>query len=160
MEQYYIRHNGRIYGGLTRDRIRECLQQGLFFNEDAVSGDRQDWMPLTGLAAKIAAPSPVDPSPSAGAAMSAPRISGALPKGSEKEEPPREAVVFVLLAVFLGWLGVHDFYAGYESKGITKLMISLGGLFLFGLGPVISMIMAIFDAVKVKQDANGRKFIL
>jgi TM2 domain-containing membrane protein YozV len=30
-----------------------------------------------------------------------------------------------LLAIFLGWLGIHKFYLGYTSAGIIMLLISL-----------------------------------
>ena len=64
-----------------------------------------------------------------------------------------------LLYIFLGTLGVGDFYLGYTMHGIIKLAISVVGAFLFGVGPIVSFVWSIIDAVKVfqgqKPDANG-----
>ena len=40
---------------------------------------------------------------------------------------PKDKTAAGLLAIFLGWLGVHKFYLGYTTEGITMLLISLLG---------------------------------
>ena len=65
--------------------------------------------------------------------------------------------VYILLGVLLGHIGVHDFYAGYTTNGIIKLLISLvvGWLIL----PLIGVwIWAIIDVCTIDQDANGVPF--
>ena len=59
-----------------------------------------------------------------------------------------------ILAILLGSLGIHNFYLGYNSKGIKQLL-----LWVFFLG-FISFIWGIVDAVriftgKIDFDANG-----
>ena len=59
-----------------------------------------------------------------------------------------------LLAIFLGTLGIHNFYLGYNKKGITQLL-----LFVFFMGWV-SFIWSIVDAIriftdKIDRDAKG-----
>ena len=59
-----------------------------------------------------------------------------------------------ILAILLGSLGVHNFYLGYNSKGIKQLL-----LWVFFLG-FISFIWGIIDAVniftgKIAFDAKG-----
>lgn len=64
-----------------------------------------------------------------------------------------------LLAIFLGYLGVHNFYLGYTKKAVIQLLVSLLGALLFGLGPLAMSIWAIVEAVNIFQgkitDADG-----
>jgi len=39
--------------------------------------------------------------------------------------PQKSRVAFVLLGLFLGGLGLHNFYAGYVGRAIAQLLISL-----------------------------------
>jgi TM2 domain-containing membrane protein YozV len=51
----------------------------------------------------------------------------------------KSRVSYILLALFFGGLGFHDFYAGYTGKGLLKIIVSvLGVLFTFvgGVGAV------------------------
>jgi len=41
----------------------------------------------------------------------------------DRANKPKSPVIFVLLAVFLGRWGIHNFYAGANAKGISKLII-------------------------------------
>ena len=59
-----------------------------------------------------------------------------------------------ILAILLGSMGIHNFYLGYNSKGIKQLL-----LWVFFLG-FISFIWGIIDAVRIFTgktacDANG-----
>lgn len=71
--------------------------------------------------------------------------------------PRCNRTAFVVLAVLLGALGVHNFVAGYAKKGIAQLLISLLGS-LVVVGPLVSWFWAIFDAFTVRTDANGIAF--
>lgn len=68
---------------------------------------------------------------------------------------PKSGLAFILLAIFLGSLGVHNFYAGYTKKGVIQLLITV---ISFGFLSLISWIWAIVDIITVKQDANGVPF--
>ena len=39
--------------------------------------------------------------------------------------PPKSRTAYILLGLFLGCLGIHNFYAGYTGKGIAQLLITL-----------------------------------
>jgi len=62
-------------------------------------------------------------------------------------------VVYILLAIFFGTLGIHDFYAKYYARGIIKIVLTL----IFGV--YISLIWSIVDAFKVRQTKDSRMFI-
>lgn len=68
---------------------------------------------------------------------------------------PKSRTVYILLAVFLGAYGVHNFYAGDKKAGLIKLLVSVLTCFI---GAIPMFIWAIVDAVNVKQDAQGVQF--
>lgn len=79
----------------------------------------------------------------------------AAPAGEAKSK-----MVAGLLGIFLGSLGIHNFYLGYTKKGVTQLLVCLLGSLACGLGPIIAGIWAIVEAVQIftgsiKVDANG-----
>ena len=62
--------------------------------------------------------------------------------------------LFIVLGLFLGCLGIHNFYAGYYGRGAAQLIITL----LLGwviVGFVITAIWALFEVCTVKIDAHG-----
>jgi hypothetical protein len=63
---------------------------------------------------------------------------------------------FVLLGVFLGPLGAHNFYAGFKKKGIFQLGITVLTL---GYGAPMSWIWAIIDICTMERDSKGAQFI-
>ncbi len=66
-----------------------------------------------------------------------------------------------LLALFLGSLGIHNFYLGHRQKGLTQLLIStVGGLFSCGISTLAMQIWALVEATRlfsgsVNLDAGG-----
>lgn len=61
-----------------------------------------------------------------------------------------------LLYIILGAIGVGDFYLGYTTRGIIKLLVSV---FTAGIGAVAVWIWSIIDGIKClqgeKKDAHG-----
>ena len=73
--------------------------------------------------------------------------------------PPQQCksfIAYLLLAVFLGNLGIHDFYAGYSLKGIIKLLMTLLSCGVLG---IVSFVWALFDICTVRHDANGNPLV-
>ena len=59
---------------------------------------------------------------------------------------------YVVLAIFLGGFGVHNFWAGNQDKAKAQLIIGVVGFFCCcGLGPTVSWITAIIDVITVKN---------
>ena len=67
----------------------------------------------------------------------------------------KDRVAYVLLALFLGGLGIHNFYAGYTNRAIIQLIITI---ITCGIGGIITGIWAIIEAVTVTKDAQGVNF--
>ena len=64
----------------------------------------------------------------------------------------KSRIAYILLAIFLGQFGIHNFYAGYNGKGLAQLLIcalSCGTL------SIVSWIWAIIDIITVTTDASG-----
>lgn len=64
-------------------------------------------------------------------------------------------ILYVLLAIFLGYFGVHNFVAGYTKNAIIQLAITICTC---GIGVIGVFIWNIVEVCTVKQDANGIPF--
>lgn len=62
--------------------------------------------------------------------------------------------VFIILGLFLGCLGIHNFYAGYNGKGAAQLVITLV-LGWIVVGIVITALWALVEILTVREDARG-----
>ena len=71
---------------------------------------------------------------------------------------PKQWIVAVLLAFFLGTLGVHNFYLGYTTKGIIQLVLTITviGIFVSGPWALIDFIMLIMRSGSYATDAQGQ----
>lgn len=69
---------------------------------------------------------------------------------------PKTRVLFVLLGIFLGSIGVHNFYAGYTKKGAIQLCLTLLTCFY---GAAISWPWAIVEICVMNKDAEGNQFV-
>lgn len=67
----------------------------------------------------------------------------------------KDRVAYVLLAVFLGHLGIHNFFAGYTSRAVIQLVITI---VTCGFGALVTWIWAIIEAITVTKDAQGVNF--
>ena len=67
---------------------------------------------------------------------------------------PKSRTTYILLALFLGSLGIHNFYSGHKKHGFIKL----GLLVACGLGLLVNPIWSIVEMITVKQDSEGVNF--
>ena len=92
--------------------------------------------------------------------------------------PQKSKIAYCILALLLGSLGIHNFYAGLKKRGLVELVLGfvLGGIsiiLMFTEVPLdqlqsieaaikvlrfIPYIWIIFDMCKVKADGNGVPF--
>ena len=67
---------------------------------------------------------------------------------------PKSRLAYILLALFLGGFGIHNFYAGYTQKAVIQLLLTL----LLGWTGIVALcvlIWVIIDIIKVTADSNG-----
>jgi TM2 domain-containing membrane protein YozV len=58
-------------------------------------------------------------------------------------------IVYILITLFLGGLGIHKFISGKIGIGFAYIAITVFGALLFFLGPLVVGILCIIDIVKV-----------
>jgi TM2 domain-containing membrane protein YozV len=121
---------------------------------------------LAPVAPRSSAPPPPPP-PSAAPRFAAPALTqapanstgyvapGSIFAESASSQPAKSRIAFVMLGIFLGSLGVHNFYAGYIWRGVLQLVISVATL---GYAAVVSWIWAIVEVCTVDRDAKNNVF--
>jgi TM2 domain-containing membrane protein YozV len=67
---------------------------------------------------------------------------------------PKSRLTYILLALFLGGIGIHNFYSGNKKHGIIKIAL----LFACGLGVLVNPIWSIVEMITVTKDENGVQF--
>jgi TM2 domain-containing membrane protein YozV len=67
----------------------------------------------------------------------------------------KSRLTFILLGVFLGEFGIHNFYAGYVKRGMFQLALTVLTLFY---GSFVTWIWAIVEICTVDRDSNNITF--
>lgn len=70
-------------------------------------------------------------------------------------ESSRSKIVAGLLAIFLGFLGIHNFYLGFKEKAIAQLLISV---LSFGFLLIITGIWALIEGILILCSKPGSKW--
>ena len=108
---------------------------------------------------------PPPPPPMAGTGVAPPPSAGPDPQARQapnalayyyQTPQPKTRVIFVLLGIFLGAFGIHNFYAGYVKKGTIQLCVTLLSCFYASL---VSWVWAIIEICMVNKDAEGTQFV-
>jgi len=68
---------------------------------------------------------------------------------------PKSRLTFILLGIFLGVFGAHNFYAGYWKRGVGQLCVTL---LTFFYGAFISLVWAIVEVCTVEHDSRNIQF--
>jgi TM2 domain-containing membrane protein YozV len=66
-----------------------------------------------------------------------------------------------LLGVFVGGLGIHRFYLGYNGIGVAQLILALAGIFTCGITAIAAAIWGLVEGIliltgSIATDAQGR----
>ena len=72
--------------------------------------------------------------------MNVPSTTGQMSKDKNK-------IVAAVLALFLGGLGIHKFYLGYNGAGIAMLLISIFGFILLAIPTMVIGVIALIEFV-------------
>ena len=146
---WYYEQNGNRIGPVDEVTMRQLIADRTISIDTLVwTNGMANWTPLQ--QTQLAAGLPVPPPMSQTATISLQYHS--VP--SQHHPDAKDRVAYVLLAVLLG-CGIHNFFAGYNTKGIIQLLVSVlscGILWFF------MWIWAIVEACTVTQDANGVRF--
>lgn len=69
--------------------------------------------------------------------------------------PAKSRTAFVVLGIFLGAFGAHNFYAGYTGKAVGQLCLTVLSLFYLS---IISWIWAVVEVCIINKDSAGVEF--
>lgn len=73
------------------------------------------------------------------------RCGAALPRAGAGD---KNRIAAALLAIFLGSLGIHKFYLGYNKEGIIMLLVTLlGGLVTCGVASFVMYVIALIEGI-------------
>jgi TM2 domain-containing membrane protein YozV len=72
----------------------------------------------------------------------APPAASSFPK-----EQTDKKLISGILAILLGWLGVHKFYLGYTVEGVIMLACGLGGFLLCGFPTMAVSVIGIIEGI-------------
>jgi hypothetical protein len=87
---------------------------------------------------------------SASASGSGPMFAPYVPSVRAKSK-----ITFILLGLFLGAVGGHNFYAGYTSKAVIQLCLTV---LTIGYGSPMAWIWAVIEICIVDRDSKGVQF--
>lgn len=76
-----------------------------------------------------------------------------------KPKEPKNKTLAIVLLLFLGLLGVHDFYLEAYGRGATKVLITIFLGWFFGIGLVINGIWCLVDLFAICSN-NGYNSLL
>ena len=96
--------------------------------------------------AQVAAPVPNPSQPAPAAYAYAAPVYGAAHKSRTS---------YIVLGIFLGALGIHNFYAGYTGRAVGQLCLTVLTLGYLG---IVSWIWAIIEICTVEKDSTGLRF--
>jgi TM2 domain-containing membrane protein YozV len=139
---YYQQGSNRM-GPVDEATIRGLLTSGQISIDTLVwTTGMSSWVPLQQSSLGAGLPTPPSAVPS-------------YPMPTQGNPNAKDRVAYILLAVFIGHLGIHNFFAGYTSRGVIQLVITI---VTCGIGGIATWIWAIIEAITVTKDANGVDF--
>jgi len=140
---WYYQQGSNQMGPIDEATIRGLLTSGQISIDTLVwTTGMSSWVPLqqSSLGARLLGPPSAVPS---------------YPMPAQGNQNAKDRVAYILLAVFIGHLGIHNFFAGYTSRGVIQLVITI---VTCGIGGIATWIWAIIEAITVTKDANGVDF--
>jgi TM2 domain-containing membrane protein YozV len=153
MKYFYADAAHRPAGPVEFDDLRRLYVAGLIRTDTYVIEEHgAAWQPLSAFLVPELPPLPPPPIP--GAPPPVPAVP-AWVTGRPVER--KSKLAGGLLGIFLGWLGVHNFYLGYYGRGVAQLLLSLCCCFV--LSPLVS-IWGLIEGIliltgSISTDGNG-----
>ncbi len=154
---YFISRTGQQYGPYSLEEVQRYLASGNILPADlARSEAMEQWVPVSQIVGNIPA-QPAPPPPGYAQAPVYPQTQPVLyaQPMPPNYQPPKSRIAFILLGIFLGHLGIHNFYAGYTNRGLAQLLITL---LTCGFGALVTCIWAIIEVCTVDKDSKNVYF--
>jgi TM2 domain-containing membrane protein YozV len=156
---YYLMINGQKTGPYSAGDVSNMLRQNAIGFETQIWREgSMDWNTVGGLRSQFSySPQITNPN------IYQDTNTGYYPPAQPGMQPMqyqqgKSRIAYILLGIFLGSLGIHNFYAGYTGKAVTQLLLFI---FLFWtiVVPLGLWIWMIYEVITVENDADGLKMI-
>lgn len=143
--KYYVMVGDEKRGAFTLEQLQTMWRSGgLTMDTQYWVEGLDEWMPLSSILELLQPPRQTQQTQ---AHYSAP---------GQLVRPMKSRGIYIILGLFLGCLGIHNFYAGYHGRGAAQLIITiLLGWFVIGI--VVTAIWALVEICSVTHDGNGDK---
>jgi TM2 domain-containing membrane protein YozV len=151
-DTYMLLLNGQQSGPYTLNQIKAMWQNGnINVSTNYWQAGMAGWQPLANIRQFLDMPAAQSP----GNQIVIQQVNQQPAYHPAMLVSPKSRGTFIVLGIFFGCFGVHNFYAGYAGRGIAQLLISVFlGLF-FGFGFFITWIWMIIEVISVNTDAQG-----
>ena len=78
---------------------------------------------------------------------------------SSRSSGEKSGVIYIVLAFFLGNIGLHNFYAGRYKCGLAQMALTLASFFFCFLTGVVSTLWVLGELLFVNHSANGKPLL-
>src|SRR5262249_39341966 len=120
-DSFYLMLDGQRRGPYTVNQLRTMWQSGRLTSGTYYwQTGMANWQPLANIQVFLDSPPPQ------GQQFIVNQVNAPVPYPPQYMQMPlssRSRAGYVLLGLFLGCLGVHNFYAGYSGRGAAQLLI-------------------------------------
>lgn len=167
--KYYINIDKKTAGPYTLNQVKALYESGVVESTFLyATTESQDWLPISTLVPlfdipennEVTVPNPIQQQPTIiiNNTNNNGNNVGNTGSATNFSIPPfgKSRTLYRVLALFLGALGVHNFYASRTSQAWSQLLITIFACAALGPdGAKISWIWAIVDIFRIKIDGNG-----
>jgi TM2 domain-containing membrane protein YozV len=164
--EYYIHKDDAQQGPFTLGQLRTMWASGsitadtLYWVEGA-----PDWSPLRAIITRLeqqqsspaATPKREYPAPAIPGAQPARRVIAGT-STAVVIRPAKSRGVFIILGLFLGLLGIHNFYAGYYRRGVWQIVLTVLLCWTIVV-PIGVAIWVIIELCTVTDDADNHPLV-
>ena len=85
-------------------------------------------------------------------------VQPVLAESTAQKQAAKSRTVYVLLGIFFGGLGIHNFYAGHRDHAVLQLVMMLTGWLLCFIPWVVVCVWVWIEVFTVTHDGNGVAF--
>ena len=137
---WHYQINSHPYGPVDQPTILALLANGQITAETLVwTTGMTSWVPLKQSALGSGMPS----------------HQANYPTHAQFHADAKDRTAYILLAVFFGYFGIHNFYAGHTNRAVLQLILTI---FTAGFGGALIWVWAVIEAITVTKDAQGVNF--
>lgn len=152
---FRVRINGKESGPYSMGELQSLWSNGQITRETQFAGRGSDnWQPIETIFQQIMEYKPPLAAESNASQSSAQPGLGTFAQPMVVKSTGSRGV-FIILGLFFGCLGVHNFYAGFYGKGAVQLIITVFAWVALWPAVIVTAVWALVEICTVREDASG-----